>query len=192
MSASNDSLLQSRNEAAWDAFYQEHADDVYGFVHRLVGANRHAAEEVFQDLWMEAIRGIAQFDPRQGDARSWLIGIARRQVALFWRKKAIHKRVFPSTDTENTSDVPADAILPLQAIQQLERAAVVRAALLALPPERRQVLVEKYVDGLTVEQMASGNGKSFKTVESLLARARDQLRSLLGTQFQCGMKRERL
>ena len=71
----------------------------------------------------------------------------------------------------------------------LEQAAVVQASLLALPPERQQVLVEKYVEELSVAQIAAKTGKSPKAVESLLCRAREQFRALLGWYFadtKCG------
>jgi RNA polymerase sigma factor (sigma-70 family) len=65
----------------------------------------------------------------------------------------------------------------------LEQADVVQASLLALAPERRQVLVEKYVEELSVAQIAARTGKSPKAVESLLSRARGQFRALLRWYF---------
>jgi RNA polymerase sigma factor (sigma-70 family) len=75
------------------------------------------------------------------------------------------------------------AVVPDDALEHLEQAAVVRASLLALPPERRQVLVEKYVEELSVAQIAARTGKSPKAVESLLSRAREQFRALLHWYF---------
>jgi len=60
---------------------------------------------------------------------------------------------------------------------------MVQASLLALSPERRQVLVEKYVEELSVAEIAARTGKSPKAVESLLSRARKQFRTLLQWYF---------
>ena len=59
-----------------------------------------------------------------------------------------------------------------------ERAVLNPASLLALPPERRRVLVDKYVEELSVVQIAARTGKSPKAVESLLSRAREQFRTV--------------
>jgi RNA polymerase sigma factor (sigma-70 family) len=76
------------------------------------------------------------------------------------------------------------ALVPDDVIEHLEQAAVVvRASLLALPPERRQVLVDKYVEELSVSQIAARTGKSPKAVESLLSRARGEFRALLRWYF---------
>jgi len=65
-------------------------------------------------------------------------------------------------------------------LEQVERTSVVRAAMLVLPGDRREVLVGKYVEGLSVETIAARMGRTPKAVESLLSRARQQMRHLLG------------
>jgi RNA polymerase sigma-70 factor (ECF subfamily) len=71
-------------------------------------------------------------------------------------------------------------ILPEDVLEQVERRSVVRAAILLLPDDRRQVLLWKYVEGLSVETIAVRMGRTVKAVESLLSRARRQVRGLLG------------
>jgi DNA-directed RNA polymerase specialized sigma24 family protein len=58
---------------------------------------------------------------------------------------------------------------------------------MVLPDDRRQVLLGKYVEGLSVEKIASRTGRTVKAVESLLSRAREQMRALLrGYVMPCG------
>jgi RNA polymerase sigma-70 factor, ECF subfamily len=173
--------LQERDAAAWDEFYEEHAREVYGFVFRLLRSDSQAAADVFQDMWLDAIGHIGQFDPTRGEFRSWLFGIARRRVALHWRKRLT--RSGTTAPEEIAFDGLDGAVVPEDVTEHLEQAAVVRASLLALPPERRQVLVEKYVEELSVAQIAARSGKSPKAVESLLSRAREQFRTLLHWYF---------
>jgi len=175
--------LQERDGAAWDGFYQEHIHELYGFVFRLVRGNHPAAADVFQDTWLDAIDHIEQFDPKRGELRAWLFGIARRRVALYWRKRMSSNAVRLTTRLEHTAEGTDGAVLPADILDQLEQGAVVRASLLALPPDRRQVLTDKYVEGLSVDQIAAKTGRSLKSVESHLSRAREQLRSLLGWYF---------
>ncbi len=168
--------LRQRDATAWDRFYGEHVHELYGFVFRLVRGDHSAAADVFQNTWLDAIDHIEQFDPDRGQLRAWLFGIARQKVALHWRRRNASKEMFA---TVGQDDVVDGVLLPDEVLGQLEQSAVVRATLLALPIDRRQVLIDKYVDGLSVDQVAVKAGRSPKAVESLLARARQQLRSLL-------------
>ena len=59
--------------------------------------------------------------------------------------------------------------------------------MLLLPDDRREVLTWKYVEGLPVDTIAARMGKTAKAVESLLSRARQQMRDLLrGYMTPCG------
>jgi RNA polymerase sigma-70 factor, ECF subfamily len=171
--------LKMRDAAAWDEFYEEHVRELYGFVFRLVRGDCQTAADVFQDTWLDAVGHIGQFDPERGEIRSWLFGIARRRVALHWRQRLAHGDTATAIGVENLDG----AVVPADVVEHLEQAAVVQASLLALPPERRQVLVEKYVEELSVNQIAAKTGKSLKAVESLLSRAREQFRTLLRWYF---------
>jgi RNA polymerase sigma-70 factor (ECF subfamily) len=175
--------LQNRDAAAWDEFYEEHVRELYGFVFRLVRGDPQAAADVLQDTWLDAVSHVGQFDPKHGELRSWLFGIARRRVALHWRQRLARDDTTKAAQAEIPVEVLDGALVPDDVIEHLERAAVVQATLLALPPERRQVLVDKYVEELSVAQIAARTGKSPKAVESLLSRAREQFRALLRWYF---------
>jgi RNA polymerase sigma-70 factor, ECF subfamily len=173
--------LQERDAAAWDELYEGHAREVYGFVFRLLRGDSQAAADVFQDTWLDAIGHIGQFDPARGELRSWLFGIARRRVALHWRQRLA--RSGAAACEEIAVEGMDGAVVPEDVVEHLEQGAVVRATLLAMPPERRQVLVEKYVEELSVAQIAARTGRSPKAVESLLSRSREQFRTLLHWYF---------
>jgi RNA polymerase sigma-70 factor, ECF subfamily len=181
--------LQNRDAAAWDEFYEEHVRELYGFVFRLLRGDPQTAADVFQDTWLDAIGHIGQFDPRRGELRGWLFAIARRRVARHWRQRLAHNLASAQACAEIPVETSDDAVVPDDVVEHLEQADVVQASLLALPPERRQVLIDKYVEELSVNQIAAKIGKSPKAVESLLSRAREQFRALLRWYFsdtKCG------
>jgi len=169
--------LQRRSHAAWSAAGHRHLGEVFGFVFRLSGDDRAAAEELTQETWLEAIECIDHCDPARGRFRNWLFGIARRRVALHLRRRAGRKDFYLLDDC--TGDLETAEILPQDVLEHVERAEAVRAALLVLPEDRRTALLCKYVQGLSVEAIANRLGKTAKAVESLLTRAREQMRSLL-------------
>ena len=102
---------------------------------------------------------------------------------MHWRQRTARSNT-PGTARDEIAVESLDgAVVPDDVIEHLEQAAVVQSSLLALPPERRRVLVEKYVEELSVAQIAARTGKSPKAVESLLSRARGQFRTLLHWYF---------
>ncbi len=173
--------LKRRDRSVWSDVVDRHLREVYGFVFHLVGGDRALAEELSQETWLETVDGIDRYEEARGSFRNWLFGIARRRVALHYRRRAPGPGSISFRDgIDEGADLEDTAILPEDVLEQVERESVVRAAMLVLPDDRREVLVGKYVEGLSVETIAARMGKTPKAVESLLSRARKQMRNLLG------------
>lgn len=180
--------LKQRDRSAWSAAVDRHLHELYGFVFHLVGADRAVAEDLNQEIWLEALHGIDQCDATRGSFRNWLFGIARKRVALFYRRRASAAgAISPGGRLEEPAEWGEAAVLPADVLERAEQNGVVRAAMLVLPDERRKALVWKYVEGLSVESIANRLGRTVKAVESLLSRAREQLRGMLrGYMTPCG------
>jgi len=136
---------------------------VYGFIYGRVGGNAAVAEDLAQETFVEAMRSAHTF---RGEAllRTWLCTIARRRIARYFeseRKQAVAAAGFAVAEPEDNDVDQRDEIM---------------RALSALPPVHRQVLVMKYLDDLTVEQIAKEIGRTNIQVQSLLQRARAGLR----------------
>lgn len=183
--------LKQRDRSAWSAAVERHLREVYGFVFHLVGGDRAVAEDLNQETWLEALDGIDQCDATRGSFRNWLFGIARKRVALHYRRRALAGNPTSLSDQfGEVAELGDISVLPKDVLEQVERVSVVRAAMLLLPDDRREVLHWKYVEGLSVETIAIRLGRTAKAVESLLSRAREQVRGLLGVYMMpCGDRR---
>jgi RNA polymerase sigma-70 factor (ECF subfamily) len=172
--------LARRERAAWSAIYDRHIQEVFGVIYHLVGGDRVLAEDISQEVWLAALEGCDRFDASRGPFRDWLMGIARHRVSHHFRGLS-RKRLGVVAD----GDIPPEdaAIPPPEQLEALERGDVIRAALLQLNQEYRDVLLKKYVDGCSVVEIAGLTGRSAKAVESLLSRARHRLRELLRPYF---------
>ncbi len=177
--------LKGRARWAWDTLYASRARELCGFVFHLMHPNRSNAEEVHQDVWLAAVNSVEEYDPARGTLRDWLLGIARKRIALYYRRRQAERNrtMKPHEETCLEAEEPASVVVPEECVEQVERAAVVRAALLAMPEDRRQVLIEKYVGGLPVREIAERSGRTDTAVASLLSRAREQLRQLVRWYF---------
>ena len=163
--------MARRDRSAWDTMYERHVGDVFGLVYHLVGGDRLVAEDVNQEVWLLAIEQFDRFDFGRGGFRDWLLGIARHRALRHHRRPS-------SLAVEGQLDGLSDGLSPPELLEGMERADVV-AALLCLHDGTRRVLLAKYVKGLSVVEIAAQTGRSAKAVESLLSRARGQLRALL-------------
>jgi RNA polymerase sigma-70 factor (ECF subfamily) len=175
--AADPGALRRRERGAWDAVYSRHVSAVYRCVAALMPRDRHLVEEVHQQVWLAAIESIEGFDPGKGTFRGWICGIAHRQVARHYRRQHAQSAVA----TDEVSWLADEALLPPDVAERVEAGAQVRAAVAALPDESQAVLLAKYVEGLSVSEIADRRGKSTKAVESLLSRTRQRLRKLLRT-----------
>jgi RNA polymerase sigma-70 factor (ECF subfamily) len=161
-----DLVTQRGDEDAFRALYRRHTPGVYQFVLRLVGGNVQEAEDVIQETWMRAARGLEGFR-WQSALRSWLTGIALNRVREMARKR---KRSL--VEVEGEWEFPTAASDPGRRID-LER------ALELLPPGFRTVLVLHDVEGFTHEEIGNQLGITDGTSKSQLHGARKAMRRLL-------------
>lgn len=153
----------------------EAAPVVYGFIFARVAGDEPAAQDLLQETLMEAVRGASSF---RGESAlsTWLCAIARRRLARFYeaeRRAELARSALRVVD-ETGGGGPADRV------SDFERQDEVVRALARLPVLQRQVLVLKYVEDLSVQDIADQVDRSRVQVQSLLQRGREGLRRQLG------------
>ncbi len=169
-----DRVAAGDRQAATDLF-RRHLDGLFEFVYWRVGRDRATAEDVVQDTFLVALQRLDSFDGRSS-LHTWLCGIAKNRIRMARRKRrpASLEDVLEGADPE-IFDVLAElesAELPEWALEREETRALVGATLSSLPPDYRDALLQKYVEGLSVNEMAARSGRSPKATESRLTRAR--------------------
>jgi RNA polymerase sigma-70 factor, ECF subfamily len=181
--------LREGNADAWRALYDAYAERVWSAVARLMGANSADVADVVQETFLAAARSAATYDPWRGSLWLWLWGIARRHVALHYRKEKRHGRLLEECRRQNADGRIKDKTylnfaqcVPPSALDSLaaaELADLVRATLTELPSEYGSVLAARYLDGESVEHIADQEHSTVTAVRSRLARARQAFRQIL-------------
>jgi RNA polymerase sigma-70 factor, ECF subfamily len=156
--------------------YAEYRERLLRFVTFRVGGDSHAAEDIVQEAFAAAVVALAGFRERSSPY-TWLCSIAQHKVADYYRDKTASGCAVSLEEPDGCSD-PRDADLCSSVerwFEDVETRSMVRHAISNLPHTYRQVLRLKYFDGLSVAEVGVAMGRSSKSVEGLLARARHSL-----------------
>jgi RNA polymerase sigma-70 factor (ECF subfamily) len=157
-------LRSGRQEAA-RRLVERYEGLLIGVCSRLLG-HRQDAEDVVQETFVRALRGIGRFDPAR-PLRPWLIGIAVNRCRT-WRSRS-RRRVVAYGLLDDHADRRAAVPDPDDLAGALE------VALARLRSEYRAVFVLYHERGLPYEEIAASLDRPVGTIKTWLHRARAQL-----------------
>lgn len=169
--------LAAGSATAWHKLYDAYSEAVWRCVARRVGQHQAEVADIVQETFLAAARSARTFEPARGSLWGWLSGIARRQAALHFRRKQTR----PEAGSDDMSTVgnafhgvPGGArdVGPVELLAAAETAQAVRAILGGLPLDYETLLVGKYMDGMSLEDLAAAEGSTAEAISSKLARAR--------------------
>jgi RNA polymerase sigma-70 factor (ECF subfamily) len=131
------------------------------------------AEDVVSETFLAAVNSLKRLDPDSGPIYPWLIGIARHKLQD-WRR--LRHRMSGSAEMDCRSVSLVDSANPQDGLETAERRRLIVDAMIALSDDERIVLEWKYIEGLTVREIADRTGCTEKAMENLLYRARRAFR----------------
>ncbi|WP_227624946.1 RNA polymerase sigma factor [Fimbriimonas ginsengisoli] len=129
---------------------------------------REDAEDVVMEVFAAAFAVFSKVE-RADDQRLWLLAVARKKVADCLRRQ-YRRAERPYSEVSEAASAPAASEMQLATRGALER----------LPDNQREVLVLKYINGLSTEEVGVVIKKSLAATNSLLQRGRQGLREALG------------
>ncbi|MBL6919465.1 MAG: sigma-70 family RNA polymerase sigma factor [Puniceicoccaceae bacterium] len=189
-----DELLIERVKAgdmvAYNVMVTRHYDRIFARVSQLLN-NKQDAEEVTQDAFIRAQRGLENF---RGDASfyTWLYQIATNLAHnryWYWFRRKRDQSI--SLDQPLSDDgsltlenvMPCTGENPAEAVVTQEFVDRVSDCMQVLNEKHKEVLILRNLKNLTYDEIAQQLEISVGTVKSRIARARESLRGLLGEDF---------
>ncbi|MDD5431032.1 MAG: RNA polymerase sigma factor [Candidatus Pacebacteria bacterium] len=168
------------NENALELVIERYFRAVYSFVYRLVG-NKQDANDIAQEVFVKVWKNIKKYKTSQ-KFKAWLFAIAKNTSIDWLRKKK--EEVFSEFENEDGESVLENNLIdpaPLadKIIARAEKAKSLEKLLEKLPINYRAVLVLKYEEGFTFEEIGEVLEKPLNTVKSQYRRALIALRGLL-------------
>jgi RNA polymerase sigma-70 factor (ECF subfamily) len=128
------------------------------------------AEELTQQTFVEAIRNRRSFDGRS-DVVTWLCAIGRHKLVDHYRRSG--REATRQERLRVVGDPPDHA-------RSFDERDAIRRALDQMPDDQRLALILRYLDQMSVRDVAGELGRSEKATESLLSRARESFRQAYG------------
>lgn len=169
--------MESSELARFEAVVLPHLDAGYTLA-RYLTRNDHDAEDVTQEACLRALRYFGGFrGAEEGSARAWLLAIVRH-TAYSWRRRAKAGAEDTEFDEAEHSGGVAEHH-PEAAMLRQDARETFRRLLGRLPPEFREVIVLREIQGLSYKEVAEVAGVPVGTVMSRLSRARARLQEAL-------------
>jgi RNA polymerase sigma-70 factor (ECF subfamily) len=187
------------DRSAMDQLLAEHQDRVFRTALGLLGGNEDAACEVAQEVLVSAFRNISQF---RGDARfsTWLyrmcVNYSKNWQSSDGRRRARFVsmdsgRSDPEEDDPRPMDFAAQGPSARELAAGTELGELLQHNLARLPEEFREVLVLRYIEDASYEEIAAALNTPLGTIKSRINRARSELRKLMADLLREGRGAER-
>jgi RNA polymerase sigma-70 factor, ECF subfamily len=162
---------------AWRTLYGRYLPFVWRQAHALLG-DPHAAEDVTSEVMLALLRNIQNLESDVPKLGGWLRAVVRCKAADHQRALIRSRAKLAVAATRLEADGSQTQLGPSAPLEVVETKSRVHLALDALPERQRIVLEWKYLDSLSVREMAERLGETEKAVESVLYRARRGFRHL--------------
>ena len=174
--------LRSGGGRAREEFYNIYRNRLYSVVLEQVGRDSALAEDLVQETFLAALGSLDKF---RGDSQlyTWLRSIASHKINDFYRHQAREPKPQespPDFDAmKQLEQTGGDEPAPFTVMESEEIHQSVHQALEGLPQDYQEVLVLKYLEEMPVLEISQVMGRSPKSVEGLLSRARKAMRDSL-------------
>jgi len=183
--------FKNGDPSAFDEMVSRYWTRIYSMVHQLL-RNSEDAEEVTQDAFIRAHRGLANFRGESAFS-TWLYQIAtnlaRNRYWYWWRRKrdksvSFDAPISAGNETTLADVIPADVETPDDITVTQELVSRIGQGMERISGKHREILILRNVKNLSYDEIAAILGISIGTVKSRIARARESLRAKLGEDYK--------
>ncbi len=161
-----------RDANAFAALYDMHVVRVYRHIYYLVNDSREA-EDLTAQTYLKAWEAIDRYKERGAPFVAWLLRIAHNLTISYLRGKRDHKSLEETFIDQKLHRNPEEAL------EQSSDEDSVRAAILHLRDEQRQVIILRFVEEMDYREVAAVIGKSVPAVRVIQHRALTNLRKII-------------
>lgn len=153
--------------------YQTFAQVIYRYIAYRVPTSSDA-EDLTAEVFMKMVQGLPRYQVTGAPFEAWLYSIAAARIAD-WHRRNQRRAQVELSETLTTGDpLPEDQLLQVQEVEHL------RSAIQQLPEEQQTILILRFIERKSHEEVAEIMSKSVTAVKSIQHRALQRLAMLLG------------
>jgi RNA polymerase sigma-70 factor (ECF subfamily) len=169
-------VLQAKEDPqVFGELYRLHVRRIYNYIYYRTG-NHHDAEDLTARVFYRALQNIGRYQERGAPFSAWLYRIAHNAVANWHRDK----RWSQTLALEDLAGQLEHGDDPQRMTERLEAQEHLLQLVRSLPPERQQLLVLKFVERLSNQEIGEIMGRTEGAIKSLYHRTLLALRKYLG------------
>jgi RNA polymerase sigma factor (sigma-70 family) len=162
---------EKENQPPLESFasmYNQFVGKIYRYIYFRV-ADEKTAEDLTSQVFMKAWEGLDHFQPTGAQFITWLYTIAHNTIIDYYRT---HKQTIT---LETSIRLPSEGLTPEEESESDLEKEVLHHAIQCLTAEQQNVVILKYINGMTTEEIASHLGKKTGTIRALQMRALQSL-----------------
>ena len=176
--------MQHSDQEALSRLYSLTVSYVFGLAMRIT-SNSALAEEIVNDVYLQAWRNRAGYQASQATPLSWLMMMTHsRSIDALRRETTATKQQLPIAEDFDAAD--EQNLSQLEQLTQLEHTEQLAAALKLLDQQQRQWIMLAFYRGMSHQEIADYTGEPLGTVKTVLRRAQAVLRTALTTTYPHG------
>jgi len=165
--------LKRGDRGAVERFFNDYFDTLYRFVFYRLGGDHHMTEEVIQEVLVSVMKNIGSY---RGEAsfHTWITTVAKNRLADHGRARAARRKLEVSLSAVDSalssalSAIEKGGEVPAETAEKTELRELVRATLSSIPPAMQKLLRLRFIDGLTLDDLAREVGQSVGAVRNRL------------------------
>jgi RNA polymerase sigma-70 factor (ECF subfamily) len=167
-----------RDADAFGELYERYVDRIYNYIFYRTG-DAAEAEDLTARVFYRALGHIGEYQARGAPFAAWLYRIAHNLVANWYRDRSRHKNI----RLDDIAGLVERGASPHQRAESNEETQTLLRAIRKLPAERQQLLILKFGDELSNEEIARVMGRTEGAIKSLYHRTLVMLRNELQEDF---------
>jgi len=155
---------------------KRYEDKIFRYIMRISGVPKEDVEDILQDVFLSAYKNINDFDTNLKFS-SWLYRIAHNKTISFWRKVKVRPKTITTDDDEIVLHLASNEDIAKELNRKME-AEELRKALNSLNENYREVLMLKFIEDKSYQEISDILEKPMGTVATLINRAKKQFREM--------------
>jgi RNA polymerase sigma-70 factor (ECF subfamily) len=176
-------LTGQGDRRSFEEIYERFCGVIFSTAYRVLN-NQQAAEDVVQDVFIQIWEKAPLYNPERGKPLTWAVTLTRNKAIDRLRSVQRRHRLHDDAEKQSATLEQFDARDALDAVNGVERAAMVRQAINRLNPEQRESIELAFFSGLTQTEIAERLNQPLGTIKARIRRGMMRLREFIAPQLR--------